>query len=150
MGMYMINIINEDDLEDGEDSFHYQGPSIIDIAARRGLLNAVKWLRTQRTPCEWGSDMCSHAASGGGGQLAVLKWLRSRDPPCEWDENTSIAAAGMAGRGHIEVLKWLIMSGHIEVLKWLKEQDPPCRGADEYDSEGKLIDEFDYYYEFDY
>ena len=88
---------------------------IINIAARLGLLNAVKWLRAQPTPCRWSSYTCKAAAEGG--QLAVLNWLRSQDPPCEWNEETPFKAR---------------MGAQLEVLQWLRDQYPHCPGVDDY------------------
>ena len=75
----------------------------VNIAAWRGLLEVLQWLRGEDPPCPWSEDTCSEAA--GGGHLEVLQWLRGQDPPCPWDkvQCTDLAAGG----GHVEVELWL-------------------------------------------
>ena len=107
-------------------------------AARGGQLEALKFLRGLKPPCDWGERTCIAAAGGGhmkvwmwlmgegqppsldwetcgcapeGGHLDVLKYLRSQDPPCPWSEVTCEVAAG---------------EGQLEALKFLRDQDPPC------------------------
>jgi len=57
---------------------------LMNKAAGKGLILAVKMLRGLQTGCQWGTDTCRAAAEGG--QLVVLKWLRRPwGSQCLWD-----------------------------------------------------------------
>jgi hypothetical protein len=75
---------------------------MINIAARLGLLNAVKWLRSQDPPCDWDA-IASHKAAERG-DIEMLKWGRSQTPPMPWNVYTCSSAAA---RGQLAVLQWL-------------------------------------------
>lgn len=99
--------------------------SLCDVAADRGHLKVLKWLRANG--CEWREYTCEMAA--GGGHLEVLKWLRRNG--CEWDVRVCRAAAE---KGHLRVLRWARQNGcpwddqttlmaatggHLAVLRWV-------------------------------
>ena len=70
-------------------------------AVAGGVLDVLKWLRSQDPPCPWDADVCRYAA--GGGHLDVLQWARSQDPPCPWNAGVCWYAAE---NGHLDVLQW--------------------------------------------
>jgi hypothetical protein len=49
--------------------------NVMNIAARDGYFELVKWLRKKR--CIWDERTCSYAAKGG--KLRILKWLRKKN-----------------------------------------------------------------------
>ncbi|EGZ11588.1 hypothetical protein PHYSODRAFT_336109 [Phytophthora sojae] len=103
---------------------------VMDLAARNGHLEMVKWLHYNR------SEGCTTKAmdeAARGGHLEVVKWLHEhRTEGC-----TVGAMDSAAGGGHLEVVKWLhenctegcsrdamtlaAESGHLRVLRWLHE-----------------------------
>jgi hypothetical protein len=70
------------------------------LAAERGLLPVLEWLRSQDPPCQWDPSTCALAARNG--HLHVLQWLRSQRFPCEWNESTC---------------EWAAQNGHLRVLQ---------------------------------
>ena len=113
-------------------------------AARGGQLEALKFLRGLKPPCDWSAFICTVAAAGG--RMGIVKWIRGEGslydmiPPgyLDW-ESYGWAAEG----GHLEVLKWVRSqdppcpwngwacqlaagNGQLEALKFLRDQDPPC------------------------
>ena len=108
------------------------------MAAMRGQVDLLQWLRSLAPPCPWNEETCAFAADGG--HLNVLAWLRSQTPPCPWNEETCAVAAG---RGHLDLLMWLrsqkppcpwnssacssaAAGGHLKVLQWLRSQENSC------------------------
>ncbi|KAG5175548.1 vacuolar protein sorting-associated protein 26-domain-containing protein, partial [Tribonema minus] len=72
------------------------------LAARRGHLGALQWLRGH--DCPWDDGTCNSAAYCGS--LAVLQWARANG--CGWNEETcTYAAEG----GQLEVLQWAHING---------------------------------------
>ena len=112
------------------------------LAAWRGQLEVMKWLRAKG--CPWGILTSNWAAQGG--RLEVLQWMRGQDPPCPWDSRVCYYAAE---RGHLDVLRWAkrqgcpwgdgltcgaARNGHLKVLIWLIKEGYPydkdmCRNA---------------------
>jgi hypothetical protein len=108
-------------------------------AARRGLLEQLRWLRANG--CAWGTasqvdgieDPCSCAAAAG--HLALLQWARADG--CPWDALTCTEAAR---GGHLAVLRWArangcpweeetcsraAWGGHLAVLQWARANGCP-------------------------
>jgi len=79
------------------------------IAAMRGSLEVMRWLRAQTPPCAWDETTCKSAARHG--HLELLQWMRNQSPPCPWDATACSAAA---------------FKGNLDVLKWARSQTPPC------------------------
>ncbi len=106
------------------------------IAAGKGELGMVQWMRSHQDPwpwdqqvlaaavksgsmpllrfmcsagCPWGLEICAAAVEHR--QTAMLQWLRSQTPPCPWDSKCSEQAA---------------RNGDLDVMKWLREQEPPA------------------------
>ena len=113
------------------------------LAAFRGQLEVMKWLRAKG--CPWGTLTSRWAAQGG--HLEVLQWMRAQDPPCPWDSDVCYDAVR---KGHLEVLRWArsqglpwdervpraaARNGHLKVLIWLIKEECPyykkskCREA---------------------
>ena len=67
------------------------------VAARKGRLEALKWLADEGHRCD--EVTCVSAAKGG--HLEVLKWLK--EIGCALNDGVCSVAAG---EGHLEVLKW--------------------------------------------
>lgn len=130
------------------------GPVMCYVAAAKGKLNVLKWLREKGCPwdsetctaaasaknfeilkyarengCEWNSFTCSGAATSGS--LEILKWLREQK--CPWD---SITTAHAQIEGNLEILRWAVENGcpmknqvfpaNLEIAKWAKQE----RGID--------------------
>ena len=117
-------------------------PQACVVAARRGNLDVLKWLRAQEPPFFWCSSVLAAAAkrgdikmmewicaspsggdpcprgvdacieAAGAGHLSALQWLRSLNPPCPWDEDAARAAAK---NGHLDVLCWILNQVSIRV-----------------------------------
>ena len=57
---------------------------MINIAVELGMINAVKWLRSQDPPCDW-DEIASHRAAEHG-DIEMLEWGMSQTPPMPWNE----------------------------------------------------------------
>jgi len=107
-----------------------------DSAARRGDLQAVRWVHAQ------GWDVIPSVRSAAkGGHVHLLKWMHKLTPEHrDWNAEAFSAAAGS---GHLESVKFLraqtppcpwsqraceeaAEGGHVHVLRWLRLQSPPC------------------------
>ena len=85
-------------------------PDIVEEAASRGSLEALKVLHAAKLPrLMWSTGVCSEAVAGPG-SLRMLTWLRAQQPPVPWNERTCAQAA---------------FEGNLGLLQWLRAQDPP-------------------------
>ncbi len=111
------------------------------VAAKKGHLEVLRWLRSQNPPYAW--DYLVWGAAAASGKVDVLEWLRRQDPPCPWDDNWVLGKA--AGAGSIEIMEWLCAylkdrfsssltwprvayiraaeNGHLHVLRWLRSRE---------------------------
>lgn len=78
--------------------FKFTDPTFCVIAARKGRLRMLKWLR--RNSCPWNEKTCSEAAANG--HLEVLQWAVNHG--CDWD--TSIFKIASDNK-HYDVLNWV-------------------------------------------
>ncbi len=107
-------------------------------AARKGRLDILQQLRSQKPPSFWDSLVCARAAENG--HLHILQWARAQDQPCPWNQDV---CTGAAKYGHLHILQWAraqnlpcqwnIMvcieaaaNGHLPILQWARTQNPPC------------------------
>ena len=78
------------------------GMALSQLAARRGKIESLTYLRANG--CPWDRGTCSGAAYGG--HLEVLLWARQNGRPWDW-QTCACAAQG----GHLEVLQWARQNG---------------------------------------
>jgi hypothetical protein len=117
------------------------------VAASRGQLTSLCWLREECTPpCPWDAYSCNEAASNG--YLECLIWLRANG--CQW--NADSCRYVVARHGHLHVLHYLreqipdeawaagdggqrwdahtcycaATGGHVAILRFLRSESPPC------------------------
>lgn len=81
-------------------------PSTCAVAASRGQLAVLQWLRAQDPPCPWTARCYEFAVIGS--QHKILEWLRAQDPPCPWD---GAASSSAVRAGAINILRWLYAEG---------------------------------------
>ena len=109
----------------------YDGTELSGLAAKRGKLESLTYLRANG--CPWDGKTCVRAAAGG--HLGVLQWARQNG--CPWDKHTCEWAAW---GGHLGVLQWARRNGcpwneytcmyaarcgHLEVLQWARRNGCP-------------------------
>ena len=101
--------------------------TIMDLSAKYGSLNIIKWLHSNtKINC----SRCAMNDAAGSGHLETVKWLHyNRSEGC-----TERAMDNAASSGHLEIVQWLhsnrsegdsfwatecaARNGHLEVIKW--------------------------------
>ena len=91
----------------------------VDVAAREGHLELVKWLKANGYP--WSQYTCENAVASRNFEL--VKWCRENG--CEWNFRTCLEAARI---GNLEMLKWCKENGckwnndasDLDMLKWAR------------------------------
>ncbi|KAL6054532.1 Ankyrin repeat domain containing protein [Balamuthia mandrillaris] len=78
---------------------------VMDLAAQKGNLEVLKFLRTEmEPPFPWSVETSNTAVFFNNFEL--LRWMRDEaKPPCPWDESTSLRACQ---RGHYTLLHWML------------------------------------------
>ena len=95
---------------------------LMEMAAIKGDLDLIKWLRSQDPPCEWSKRACTAAASGNHWDLLLLFVSMS----CPIDKG------GMFGAVACDPNSWYYTSlpdswdGKFEMLKWLSREEQGC------------------------
>lgn len=108
--------------------------AVCEIAAEKGHLEILKWLRSNPEDlCPWNEGTSLKAAQSG--DLETLRWLKEQN--CPWNSNVSLI---LTMCGHFETLKWevdnggewdakmfnwIAEKGNIEVLQWACEKGYP-------------------------
>ena len=96
--------------------------NVMELAAIKGDLDLIKWLRSQDPPCEWSKRACTAAASGNHWDLLLLFVSMS----CPIDKG------GMFGAVACDPNSWYYTSlpdswdGKFEMLKWLSREEQGC------------------------
>jgi hypothetical protein len=100
-------------------------PAVAAVAAARGDLALLAWLRSDAVGCPWDAHTVTKAAEAG--HVGVLRWARAQTPPCRWDD---VVVTWRDAAGSLR-LQWQACAraarhGRLEALKWLRAQRPPC------------------------
>ena len=95
---------------------------VMELAAAKGDLDLIKWLRSQDPPYEWSKKACTTAAAWGN-HFDLLRLLVSMG--CPIDEGGMF---GVVARdpGHSLPDSW---DGKLEILKWLQREHGCIFGA---------------------
>ena len=88
--------------------------NVMELAAIKGDLDLIKWLRSQDPPCEWSEKACSAAAWGNRWDL--LRHLLSMGCPMDKGGMFGVVASDP---DHLPDTDW---DGKFEILKWLQRE----------------------------
>ena len=105
--------------QDAAEGAEWGERDVMELAAIRGDLDLIKWLRSQDPPCEWNKKACIAAASANRWDL--LRHLLSMGCPLDKENMLGAVACDPNDwrRGPYLLGSW---DGKFEILKWLARE----------------------------
>lgn len=89
----------------------FRGSFLMEIAAEKGHLAIMRYLRSGPKPAEWGAGVAANAAR----HPDCLKWLLSQQPPCPCGSDLLLALARL---NDMETLQWIRHNSKAPVESW--------------------------------